>query len=160
MPVRNADTFLKYVQGLSEHIGTAHAKAQGHLVAAAFADVVESSPVRTGEYRASHVVGTGGERLEEFLYEHPERPEAEAPAASREVPLPPPDVGSAAAAVANLTPYENVIVGNDKFYGPFLEFGTARMEPRLIYDRAARNTEGRLADAQAIFDGALRSVGR
>lgn len=151
MAAPNLDAFLAEVRKLNEAVPRAHAKAHAHLVETAFGDVVEGSPVQTGEYRASHTIGLGVERVQSFLFEHPERPEPDAPARPRETPIPAPDVGAAASTLQTLAPFQSVVLENPKFYAGFLEYGTARMVPRLIYERARANTEGRMAEAESIF---------
>lgn len=121
-------------------------RAQGELAGEFYADVVDTSPVRFGYYRSSHVAAVGdssGPR--ENLYEHPERPPSDGPFPPREI-LEAPDVGAAQAAFAEAGgPGEVLWVEDAIAYAGFLEYGTAMMEPRLIYTAAASRIEGRAA---------------
>lgn len=155
MAAPNIGAFLARARAIPRRIPKAHAKAQAYLAEAAFADIAESSPVRTGSYRASHTLGTGAARTESFLFEHPDRPVPNERPEPRSTPLPPPDLGSVASSLAKLAPFQRVVLANAIFYAPFIEYGTGAMSPRLVFDRARQNTRSRLAQARAIF---LREV--
>ena len=154
--LRELDEFLR---ALPDAIGRAHADAHAHLLTEAFAGIAERSPVRTGEYRASHTVALGAERPETLLYEHPERPEPDEPARPRVAPIAPPNESDVAASLAGLAPYQAAVIHNAKFYAGFLEYGTARMEPRLIYEGEVAATEARTREAEAVFGAALAEQG-
>lgn len=133
------------MERLIQETPRAIAKMQGQAVADAFLDVVAHSPVRFGYYRASHVVGEGdGEQPSEILFEHPDRPPAQGPHPARPV-IPPPDVGSARAILARgsttwvrgaVWSFRRLLVWNGVKHAGYVEWGTAAMAPRLVYERA------------------------
>lgn len=156
MAMRGLDVFVRQAEAVGRAPQRAAKQAAAYLAEAAVSDIVEASPVRTGEYRASHVVGTGAERIEALVFEHPDRPLPDAPAAPRETPIPGPDLAAVRASLTGLRPFAQVIVGNDKFYAPYIEHGTALMSARLVYQRAQSAVETRTAEVQRIFEEELR----
>lgn len=158
-PQESLAAFNREMKALVDAVPEAHVAAQAALVGSAFAQIAEASPVRTGEYRASHTIGIGFERTGAFLFEHPQRPEPAKPAVPRESPIPGPDVAQARASLEGVTPFQSLVIENQKFYAGYLEFGTALMAPRLIYEAARVASERRGAVAQQAFEQELRDHG-
>lgn len=155
------DQFEREIDALVDAVPAAIAAANAALAGDAFANIVEASPVRTGEYRASHTIGLGSERTTSYLFEHGERPVPDAPAAPREVPIGPPDVSEAQASLDSIRASDtSILIENQKFYAGFLELGTAKMEPRLIYEGARVVAERSSGVAQEAFDAKLRELAR
>ena len=127
------------IQGLEKRIGEAHQKLVANLVGWTLQDLIETSPVRTGAYRASHAVLDSGGSL---LYEGPERPggEEQIPVGSRPI-LEPPNAADAERSVAAAEPYQRLEVWNGRFYASILEYGSPTMAPSAIYQTAEANAE-------------------
>lgn len=144
--------FDRELARLESAIPRAHARAHAALVFGAFVGIVTRSPVRTGEYRASHEILAGeSDRPAGRVFEHPQRPPPLAPAVQRPSPLPPPDLGAVDGALRGLEPFQRVELQNQKFYAGFVENGSANMPPRLIYERASLEAAARVPLAEALF---------
>ena len=55
----NLDEVFARLEQIEDAVGLIHRDAQADLAGAFYADVVESSPVRTGAYRATHIAADG-----------------------------------------------------------------------------------------------------
>lgn len=149
-------SFEARARRIVDAIPLAHAKAQAYLAESAFGDLVEASPVRTGSYRASHTIGVGAGKTENFLFEHPSRPVPDERPPARETPIEAPDSGAVSAALEGIAPFQRIVLANAIYYAPFLEYGTGASSPRLIFDRARENARGRVEAAKLVF---LRELG-
>ena len=130
-----SDDFSREMQRAEEQVLAALEAAKIDLAGEAFGVIVERSPVRTGAYRAEHVVTDVGGT--EMFYESPDRPgpnaiipdigsvQFEAPSAR--------DVRSALAG----TGLRSVMIQNNRFYAGQLENGTSAQAPQGIYQASA-----------------------
>lgn len=131
-----AAEFRRFLERLIAEVPVEVTRMQAEATADAFLDVVANSPVRFGYYRASHTIGEGDGPPRAFFYEHAERPPPQGPHPPRPV-IPPPDVGAARASLERLRPWRRTVVHNAVRHAGFVEYGTALMAPRLVYERAA-----------------------
>ncbi len=116
----------------------AHREVLSSLVAQAYEDLVETSPVDTGAYRAEHVIEEGeGGSSGSIVYEASNRPGPDAVVQRGESQLERPDTGAAKVALSSIPLFATVAIVNRRFYAAFLEYGTAQMAPRAIYARVA-----------------------
>jgi hypothetical protein len=105
------------------------------LAVVAFEHIVEGSPVRTGAYRAEHVIGEG-ESLD-LLYESDNRPGPDAVVHTLGTPLAPPSVGDAKVQIADIEPFSLLTILNQRFYASQLETGSSAQAPNGVYGPAA-----------------------
>jgi hypothetical protein len=94
----------------------------------AYRDLVETSPVRTGAYRAEHVIEQGDGSI---LHESANRPGPDAV-------VNPPILLDAPTIPASVTAGDFAVVqiANRRFYAAQLEYGSASSAPRYIYTQA------------------------
>ncbi|HEX9639752.1 MAG TPA: hypothetical protein VGB13_00400, partial [Candidatus Krumholzibacteria bacterium] len=107
-----------------------HRDTLSEAVIDGYRDIIETSPVRTGAYRAEHVIEQGSEEGGSLLYEADNRPGPDAPVTSRfsefgerggsfeAVQFDAPSVDAARNAVADAKPYETIQIANRRFYAP------------------------------------------
>lgn len=135
----NLPEFLAEIDQMERELPKVHRDTQVELLIAAYEDLIQRSPVLTGAYRAEHLL-TEGESFA-IRYEAPNRAGPDEPARIDGGVLEPPNVGDAKLAIEAVAPFSLLSAINQRFYAPFLEYGTATMTPRLIYQSA----EDRLA---------------
>ena len=130
------------IKDLERKIGEAHRDMQAEIVGRTMDDLVERSPVRTGAYRAAHFVAIGREAPERAVYDGPDHPIPDKNYTPGAQPIfTPPDGRLAQRAYEGEEPYQRALISNDRFYASLLEYGTATMAPRAIYETAAANAE-------------------
>lgn len=135
----NLDQFIAELDAIEAEIPRAHRDLQVALAIAAFSDIVDHSPVKSGAYRAEHVIGEG-EALA-LRYEADNRPGPTAVVHVIGGALEPPDVGAAKAAISDVQPFGLVTIFNQRFYGPQLESGSSAQAPNGVYGPAADRLE-------------------
>ena len=149
------DNFKREIEALIEEIPQAHQRLVAELAGWAIQDVVDTSPVRTGAYRASHTVIGGNGTV---VYEGNERVGDD-----EVVPTFPParyepaNGGDAEREVAELEPFQRLEIRNGRFYAAALEFGGPTNAPRAIYQTAEANAHQR---AEALAQRGLDLKGR
>lgn len=135
-----------------------HVEAVQRLIEAGFSSVVLNSPVRNGYYRAGHTIGLGTDQPTRFLFEHPERVGESGPYPERASPIGPPDSGAAAAAVREIPFGAPMVVWNGVRHAGLVEFGTAYMPARLVYQRALDLVSARMADEELRMSAEFRKI--
>ena len=123
-----ADSFPKR----ANVIGQALKEARDELVLEAFEAIVDYSPVLTGSYRARHQIAQGSTQGA-LIFEHPSKPPIEGIKTLATV-IPAPDIGAVVEALQGIGPFERVVIFNDIVYARAVEYGTATMPPRLVYE--------------------------
>lgn len=140
--------FVRHVQGTKARIRQLHTEGVRELSRIAFVRLVETSPVLTGQYRASHRVGIG--KADESFAAKPESGVLSAP-----------ELGGIEALLARLKFGQSVLHSNSVEHAKYLEFGTALMDPRRIYELGSMVVEQaaeRLARAMR-FEGGANALG-
>lgn len=107
--------------------------AKVDLVGAAFDQIVNRSPVRTGAYRAEHVIT---DESGAYLYESDNRPGPDAVVPVTGSVLAAPNVREARDSVRG-TGLESVTIENNRFYAGRLEDGSSQQAPQGIYQVTA-----------------------
>jgi len=115
--------FTQEMDRLIGRVPIVHRDIQAKLVGIAIDELVFTSPVLTGAYRASHAVGVGESAdISRLVYDSPSHPEPD-----REVKLgeqmEPPQGNAAEAAYRGEAPFQNAILFNDRFYADKVEYG-------------------------------------
>lgn len=126
-----------------EELPKAHRDLQVALATVAYEQIVETSPVRTGAYRAEHVGEIGeGDTPQSVFYEAPSRVGPDTPVRlDAGATLQAPSAGDFKAQADAIQPYQALQIANRRFYSGFIEFGTSHTPPRAVYGRAAASAE-------------------
>lgn len=142
----------------------AHRLGVAKLLGDAYGDLIELSDphVQTGAYRASHTIGTGDPPREQgpetVLWEASEKPEPEGPFAPKANPAARPDVQAARSAATKIQFGQSGIIQNRVRHAEFVEDGTSRMDPQLIYEQAITGMGARVDTVAADIERKIREV--
>jgi hypothetical protein len=131
--------FDREMEAIEARLPTAIRDALVSIVAdVAYPDIIERSPVRTGAYRAEHIIGVGrGEAIAQILYEAPNRVGPDAiPQLDAGAVLEPPNAQAAKVQMSAVRPFVPLVILNQRFYASLIEYGTGSMEPRQVYEGA------------------------
>lgn len=141
----NLNEFRRDARRIAEHVernwleGAVDIASQGYE--ALLQKTGATGSIDTGAYLGEHVIEQGGR----FVYENPERvgPDRVLPRRKRVGLRPlisPPSPAAVRSAVAASLRPGGFGFANRRFYGPYLEDGTAQIEPRHIYATAEDET--------------------
>ncbi len=113
--VTNLSDFTNQLGALAAEVPLKHRDLQAKLVENAYRFLVELSPVWSGAYSNEHAIDANGDRV----YESDDRvgPDIELEAGSLERP----DTSEVGPAVADIEPFGNVDISNDRFYADQVE---------------------------------------
>jgi hypothetical protein len=127
--------FARDMERATAEVLAALEAAKVDLVGEGFGLIVDRSPVRTGAYRAEHVVTNPAGT--ETYYEHPDRPGPNTIVPDvGGVQFEPPSAREVVEAVKG-TGLDSVMIQNNRFYAGLLENGSSAQAPQGIYQISA-----------------------
>ena len=138
--------FVRQWNAIEEAVPKEVTKLQEKMVVAGLGNVSVMSPVRSGAYRAEHLIEVGsGDHVSRRLYENEDRIGPDTPTPEDyDAPIKAPSLGEAQSNVeGQLEPYGSVQVANRRFYSVIVEDAYGYK----VYERGAQALE-------AIYDGA------
>lgn len=111
---------------------------------AVFETVIERSPIWTGRFRASNriAVGSADESVHPGLPNPPEWPQQPGNVIARPRP------SAARARLAQLKPFQMIVVSNNLSYAQELENGSSRQAPSGVYEIAVQIVDRKFQNAQ------------
>lgn len=116
-------------------------------------NIVDASPVKTGNYRARHMVRASGT----VIYSHPQKLTGRTKPPKGTV-IPRPDFRKVRAVLLRLPLNSRIVFENDAYYAGIIENGNATRRGLHIYDRAGSVFESRSRRIEKEIQKALRKL--